>query len=136
MEFTIKGKPVGKARPRVTKNGVYTPQKTKDKQKQIQAEYIKQGNVHYGDNSLKFTGIVEYAIPKSTTKAIKQQMLEGDIVPRVKPDIDNVAKLIMDALNGIAYKDDSQIAEIHLIKKYSLEPKTTIRIEEINANNK
>ena len=39
--------------------------------------------------------------------------------PRKKPDADNIAKIILDSLNGVAYKDDSQIVDIRIIKKYT-----------------
>ena len=34
-------------------------------------------------------------------------------------DLDNIAKTILDALNGVAYKDDKQVQELHVAKKYS-----------------
>ncbi|WP_332834903.1 RusA family crossover junction endodeoxyribonuclease [Clostridium perfringens] len=39
--------------------------------------------------------------------------------PTKKPDVDNIAKIILDSLNGVAYKDDSQIVDIRIIKKYT-----------------
>lgn len=50
----------------------------------------------------------------------------GQELPCKKPDIDNVIKIILDALNGIAYKDDCQVVEVIAVKKYTEE---TERVE-------
>lgn len=60
-------------------------------------------------------------------------MLNGEILPTKKPDSDNIIKIILDALNGIAYHDDSQICSIHFEKKYAEIPVTKITIKEINS---
>ncbi|WXL80106.1 RusA family crossover junction endodeoxyribonuclease [Clostridium perfringens] len=46
-------------------------------------------------------------------------MRDGLEKPRKKPDADNIGKIILDSLNGIAYKDDSQIIELSVIKSYT-----------------
>ncbi|WP_460268332.1 RusA family crossover junction endodeoxyribonuclease [Clostridium sp. CTA-17] len=46
--------------------------------------------------------------------------------PTKKPDVDNIAKIILDSLNGVAYKDDSQIVDLRIIKSYTEE---TERVE-------
>lgn len=48
--------------------------------------------------------------------------------PIGRPDIDNYIKFVLDALNGVFYKDDSQVVHIESIKEYSTEPKTIVRI--------
>ena len=57
-------------------------------------------------------------------------MLENRISPTKKPDIDNVVKIVLDALNKIAFKDDNQITKLYVEKIYGLEEKIVIRIEE------
>ena len=64
-------------------------------------------------------------MPKYKRKMIE----EGTLYPIVKPDIDNVAKAILDALNGVVYKDDNQIVELHIKKLYSDEPRVIVKIE-------
>lgn len=59
------------------------------------------------------------------------QALNGEHRPLTKPDIDNVIKVICDALNGIAYKDDTQIIKVTAEKFYSDEPKVIVEIEEL-----
>ena len=57
-------------------------------------------------------------------------MLKGNISPTKKPDIDNIAKIVLDALNKLAFKDDNQITKLNLEKIYSEEEKVFIKIEE------
>ncbi len=59
-------------------------------------------------------------------------MADGYIRPTKKPDCDNLAKVICDALNGIAYYDDSQIVEITISKYYSGTPEVRVAIEKWN----
>ena len=59
-----------------------------------------------------------FPIPKSFNKRQKQQALNNEIFPTKKPDIDNVAKAVFDALNGVIYKDDSLIVSTHISKLY------------------
>jgi Holliday junction resolvase RusA-like endonuclease len=71
-----------------------------------------------------------YQIPASFSKAKKQLIQDGKLRPVVKPDIDNVAKGIMDSLNKIAYLDDNQVVGLITNKYYADEPKIVIKIEE------
>ena len=47
-----------------------------------------------------------------------------------KPDIDNIAKIVADALNKVAYDDDSQICDMKIIKRYGEQEKLIIELEE------
>ena len=58
-------------------------------------------------------------------------MIEGVRRPTKKPDIDNVEKIILDALNGIAYDDDKQVVEEASSKLYSDVPRVEIEVYEI-----
>lgn len=58
-------------------------------------------------------------------------MLDGKILPAKKPDIDNVVKAVLDALNGVAYRDDTQVVELHVRKSYSEKPRVEVSIEKI-----
>ena len=71
-----------------------------------------------------------FAIPKSFSKKKQKEALEGTIRPLTKPDADNIAKIICDALNDIAYKDDTQIIELTITKQYASEPKVKITLVE------
>lgn len=56
-------------------------------------------------------------------------MEAGTVRPSRKPDVDNVLKAVLDALNGVAYKDDSRVVHVAASKFYSNDPKIVIRIK-------
>lgn len=58
-------------------------------------------------------------------------MRDGEILPQKKPDIDNVVKIIMDALNGAAYKDDKQVVSVFASKFYDDDPKVIVEVERV-----
>lgn len=59
-------------------------------------------------------------------------MLEGKIRYTKKIDCDNLAKAILDSLNGIAYKDDSQVCELSVRKMYGEVPKVIVLLTELD----
>ena len=69
-----------------------------------------------------------FAIPNSKSKAEKKRMSWGIVRPTKKPDIDNLIKSVLDSLNGIAYKDDSQIVTVVAEKFYSDVPRLELEI--------
>ena len=126
--FTVPGNPVGKARPRVTRYGTYTPKKTKDYEELVKQCFVRSRSSPAPDGELYCEIVAEFRIPESYRKSEKAR-LPG--MPYLhKPDADNVAKAILDALNGVAFSDDSQIAELHIYKKYSAgNGKVQVKIE-------
>lgn len=73
------------------------------------------------------------SIPESWSKRDKEKALAGAIVPTSKPDADNYLKFVKDALNGVAYADDSQVVDARVIKRYSDEPALRVEIRELVA---
>ena len=71
-----------------------------------------------------------YGIPKSAGKRSRADMLSRYIRPAKKPDLDNVAKIVLDSLNGLAYKDDAAVVELVVEKYYSETPRVEVRLEE------
>ena len=136
IQFTIPGKPQGKARPRFNgKSGqVYTPQSTRDYEELIRRCYTQSSSKRMkfletlpGTLSLRINAY--FQVPKSWSVVKKQCALRGEIKPTVKPDIDNIAKIILDALNGVAYKDDAAIIGLMVIKYYTMqEPYVNVQI--------
>lgn len=133
MKFTIPGEPTGKARPRVTKWGTHNTEKTILYENLVKMCYQEQCK-RYTEKALKVTIAVYYSIPKSTAKKNIELMLNGQIHPCKKPDIDNVAKIILDALNGIAYKDDTQVISLVVGKFYSNQANVKVEITEVETN--
>ena len=132
IKFTVWGEPKGKGRPRFTKNGhTYTPAGTVSYEDLAKLEYKQQcGDIRFDKGVMLDMKISAYfAIPKSASKKKQRQMLEGELRPTKKPDMDNIIKIIADGLNGIAYYDDSQIVECTVRKFYSEEPRVEVMIE-------
>lgn len=131
--FMVPGKPVGKARPKVNTytHKAYTPSKTKDYEKTVRNSY--QNTVPPGerlhDGPVKVEITAYYPIPKKWNKAQKKAAMAGETLPEVKPDVDNCAKAILDALNGLAYKDDASVVDLHINKFYAEIGRVTVRIE-------
>lgn len=129
MIFEVLGNPMGKQRARTLRNGhSYTPEKTVNYETLIKLSCPKLYAPLVG--ALNLAVIAYYPIPKSFSKTKREQALQGHIRPLVKPDIDNVIKIVCDALNGIAYKDDTQISTVWATKKYGEQPKIIIQITE------
>lgn len=132
-EFEIPGKITGKGRPRVNTNTAiaYTPAKTKDYEELIKQYFIlKYRKIQPLEGRLSVTVKAYFGIPKSTSKTNKEEMLQGNMSPVKKPDIDNIAKIILDALNKLAFNDDNQITKLIIEKEYAEEEKVYVRIEQ------
>ena len=132
LVFEVPGEPRGKGRPRFTKDGhTYTDSETRAYEKKIMAYYRQQmRNFRWDDGAYVAVEVTAvYPIPKSTTKASLAAIQAGRILPKRKPDIDNVIKVVLDSLNGIAYKDDSQVVMVSGKKIYGHEPKLIIEMK-------
>lgn len=120
--FVVPGKPRGKGRPRFARMGnyvrTYTPAETASYENLIALEYqAAGGKLLEGPVEVYVTAAFEP--PKSTSKKNREAMLAGEILPNCKPDADNILKAVLDGLNGLAYKDDTQVAYVRIIRYYS-----------------
>ena len=132
-EFEVPGKVIGKGRPRLNSytGVVYTPTKTKDYESLVEQYFLlKYPRFKILEGRIKVSIIAYFSIPKTTKKADINEMLENNISPTKKPDIDNIVKSILDSMNKFAFKDDNQITKLEVEKKYSLEDKVYVKIEE------
>ena len=127
MRFEIETKVKAQERYRTaTRNGKtfrYTPKQTKDFQKLIQKHFTAEIEKQELELPLFEKGqevaLVVYVgkeIPKSYSKKRVREILENGRKPTTKPDVDNYGKIVMDALNKLAYHDDAQIST-SLVKK-------------------
>lgn len=130
--FEISEKAVGKGRPRfntITKTA-YTPPTTRTFEEKTKMAFINKYNIvtepSYEPFKVNITVIIRP--PKSTSKKRMSELMERPYTN--KPDIDNIAKSILDALNGIVYKDDSQVTDLSIIKKYGEDHKVIVELEE------
>ena len=136
VRFTVPGEPVGKGRPRVVRNGglvrTYTPEKTASYENLVKLEYERQVGRMLRDGPVYLHIMAWYGIPKSVSKRKHEAMVGGAIRPTRKPDCDNVAKVIADALNGLAYRDDSQVVSLIVEKWFGEEPRVEVEIRELD----
>ena len=70
-----------------------------------------------------------FTVPAKWLVEKKKLAIRNEILPEMKPDCDNIAKAILDSLNGIAYKDDSQVVELTVVKRFGHEAFCTCRID-------
>ena len=134
VDFVIKGKVQAKQRPRFNRYSgkTYTPNETIAYENWVKTCYLeKYKDKELMEKPLRVTIKAYFEIPKSTSKKRKQQMMDNEILPMVKPDTDNIAKGVLDSLNGIAYKDDKQVVELIVNKFYNNTPYVSVIIEEI-----
>ena len=115
----------------MTKAGhTYTPQNT------VQYEHLVRYFYHMQCGTAKFAPeipldvriVAYFPIPKSASKKRQAMMRVNRLRPTKKPDCDNIAKAVLDALNDIAYHDDSQVVDHQLRKFYSDNPRVTVKI--------
>lgn len=132
-EFEVPGKVIGKGRPRLNSYTgiVYTPTKTKDYETLVEQYFlIKYPKFKILVGRIKVSIVAYFSIPKATKKSDINEMLDNTISPTKKPDIDNIVKVVLDSMNKFAFKDDNQITKLEVEKRYSLEDKIYIKIEE------
>ena len=135
IDFVIPGEPKGKGRPRFSKVGAYvktyTPADTASYENLVKVLCMEQKKRFSDTAQIKMEILTYYGIPKATPKYKREKMLLGEIRPIKKPDADNVAKIICDALNGVAYKDDTQVVDLHIKRYYSSDPRVEVFMEEV-----
>lgn len=135
VKFTILGEPKGKGRPRFCRNTGHaiTPKDTVNYETLVHMEYVAQcEEFRFPDDAMLDMRIkAYYSIPKSKSKKQRAAMLSGKIRPTKKPDMDNVVKIIADALNQVAYRDDTQIVDCQCRKFYSENPRVEVTIKTV-----
>ena len=130
IRFTIPGSPMGKGRVRFTKGGFcFTPESTLNYENLVKVtctDKCDQRQPNYtGQVAVDITAF--YPIPSSYTKK-KREEIRGGARPVKKPDLDNIAKIILDALNHVAWQDDKQVVCMVLTKKYAEVPCVSVGI--------
>ena len=134
IKFIVPGKPQGKARPRFRKIGnyvsTYNPKQTTEYENLVKLLAIEQCKDKLNK---EYTGLVKMSIkayfkPNKSISKKQYNLLIGTEYLK-KPDSDNIAKIICDSLNGVAYKDDSQVAYLEIKKYYAEEARVEVIIE-------
>lgn len=109
VSTTVYGEVLGKPRPRVTRHGVYVPKKFVECEKRI-ADIFRAFVDEPTDDPVALRIVIQRPLPESKPKRIES---EPDAFT---PDLDNVVKLVLDALNKVVYKDDKQVVSIQAEK--------------------
>ncbi len=137
VEFTVLGEAVAQGRPRAgkTRTGrtvLYDPAKSKNFKEYVKLVASQNAPRTLLEGALKVRVVIYRETLKSFSKR-KRELAESRLLrPITKPDLDNHAKSVLDALNGIIYKDDSQIVDLTVSKYYSEKPRVEVRIEEVS----
>ena len=134
VAFHVPGKPQGKARARTFRNPdtgksiSMTPDSTVLYENLIKDQYLNRCNGMYLERGTPVTLriVARFLPPKSTSKKRQADMLEGRELPLKKPDMDNIVKVVADALNH----DDTQVAYVAAKKCYSAMEGLDITVEE------
>ena len=135
VTYLVEGNPIGKGRPKFARRGnfvsAYTPTKTRDYESVIK-EAAKQA---MGSNAVLETPVtvaiyITVPIPASYSKKRTEACLSGSERPIKKPDIDNIAKCFLDAMNEIVYLDDTQVLTLHVTKVYGTVGMVEVMVKE------
>ena len=130
VTYSVKGDPVGKQRPRFSRGRTYTPKKTVDYETIIASKASQaMGSSEPLQTPVAIFIWIRHAIPASYSKKRKEACLNGLDWPK-KPDLDNVAKVYLDAMNGIVYKDDVQVVKLRVSKRYDIEAHVDVLVRE------
>lgn len=139
LTFTVPGIPQGKGRARSGKTSDgrtihYTPEKTVRYQHKVAHEATMAMNRQRptdGPCAVVLDVIVQ--APASWPKYKRAEALLGHIRPTTKPDLDNIAKAILDGCNGYVWKDDAQVVELNIAKRYGDEPMVVVTVISASA---
>ena len=121
IKFIVAGRPVPKARPVVPRNGrPFTRKSTLEYEKKVRDAYRASGSTNYFNGEALAADIRYYfKIPKNTSRKAREALVNNPWYTK-KKDLDNLAKSVLDALNTVAFTDDSQIVSMYLSKVYDL----------------
>lgn len=113
VSFIVMGEPRSKQRPRVTQRGTFTPKETIEAEKRVR-------------NAWRALGVSKF----ENQVIVYLAFYNGN---KRRRDIDNMAKLILDALNREAFDDDYQVVGVNMFKVFTDadRARTTVRIEEV-----
>jgi len=135
VNYIVYGEPVGKGRPRFARRGTfvstYTPQKTKTYEDEIRMMAMAaMGASEPLDTPVTVAIYIRVGIPASYSKQKRKDALSGVLKPTKKPDLDNVAKCHLDAIQGIIILDDKLVVNLHVTKVYAETAAVEVMVKE------
>lgn len=146
LEFSLDGPPKGKGRPRATARIVWKGAKpmavismtTPKDTKAVEAAMATLARAMMGARKpthlpVHLTIRATFPIPASFTNPQKAQAHGGNMAHCSTPDADNVLKLVQDALNEVAWLDDGQVSDLHVVKRYGSAPRVDVIVRPADA---
>lgn len=134
IHFTIPCIPTGKGRPRAfVRNGrvaTYTPTKTEQAERSFLALAAPYRPATPLDGPLSLFVVAVFEVPQSYSRKRRERCLAGQELPAKKPDCSNIVKLIEDAMNGVFYRDDAQLVDVHIVKRYGDAASISVELRE------
>ncbi len=132
LSLEVPGPPRGKGRPRFTRNGrPYTPADTIDAEDRVRTAWELAGRPRLPDGA--FTLHVDVHVKRPKDHRLRDGTLSAAgrraVFPTSRPDLDNVVKLIADALNGLAWHDDAHAVNITATRLWSPDDTPRIHVE-------
>ncbi|MEC2070323.1 RusA family crossover junction endodeoxyribonuclease [Alkalihalophilus marmarensis] len=138
IRFTIDGEPVAQGRPRAGKDKytgrtrVYDPAKSKDFKQYVKLVASQYKPPQPLEGEINLVVKVFKSIPKSMAKYKQEMARNGELRPTTKPDVDNYVKGVKDGMNGIIWRDDSQVVSLTVGKWYSDNPRVEVEVKVIS----
>lgn len=131
MKLVIHGEARGKARPRFVRatGRTYTDTPTLRAEQRIRDEWRASGHKRLPDLALEITVGLYLERPKThfrTDGLTFSAAGQRSPLPLRKPDVDNALKLVCDALNGLAYRDDALITDAHVYRRWAVDAPLTV----------
>jgi Holliday junction resolvase RusA-like endonuclease len=135
IQFTVYGEPVAQGRPKFSTVGgfprAYDPAKSRDYKDYVRLAASKHAPAALLEGPLGIAVTAFRSTPKSFSQKKAAAAERGDILPVTKPDADNYLKGVKDALKGIIWKDDSQVVDAFVRKRYSARPRIEVKIKQL-----
>ena len=133
IAFTVPGAPQGKGRPKVVKIAGFTRMATPAKTVAYEglvahaAQAAMAGRPMF-DAAVACCVDILAPVPASWSGKKQRMALAGEVLPTTKPDADNVVKAVFDGLNGVLWRDDVLVVDLHVRKRYAATPCVQVRV--------
>ncbi len=132
IKFAIVGPVQAQQRPRFSRqNGhvrTYDDKKSRTYKAHVQKCAARYAPEQLIDSAIELHIDVFHKLQQSGSKQLKADKLAHRVRPTVKPDLDNLAKGIKDALTGMIWRDDAQVVSLTVRKFYAVDPRAEITI--------
>lgn len=133
IKFTIDGPVQAQQRPRFARKGrhvhTYDAKESRTYKAHVQKCAAPYAPEQLIDSAIELHIDIYHKLQKTGSKQLKADKLAHRIRPTVKPDLDNLAKGIKDALTGMMWKDDALIVDLVVRKFYAVEPYAVVTIK-------